>query len=291
MNDRFDFNRELNRLDELILDKNGVKILHNPEDYSKSEESKAEFYSLEKFVDITVFKEWKARGTCINCEDLRSTLNIDDILEDTEPQQEDILTYLEYVANLFMLFKKYPVLDEFTISGTAITTTAKKNLSTILSWLNYEVNEFENEEKALVVEKDAATTAVAEIVESQLAYKIVQYNHFTLKGDIATKKAILLTLGSELEPKRKLLSQINKQLSESIFYILNNLDIRHNNRNKKAKNYNEAVNKMPKKKIEEWYDELYQMCLLAFLELDQVDRNKRFEILKNQIEIGVQVNG
>lgn len=35
--------------------------------------------------------------------------------------------------------------------------------------------------------------------------------------------------------------------------------------------------------LEHWYDELYQMILLAFLQLDQVDRNAKILELKQTI--------
>ena len=132
----------------------------------------------------------------------------------------------------------------------------------------------------MITEKNAAVTAVAECVDEELAYQIVKYNHYTLKGDISKKKEILLKLGSELEPKRKQLSPINSQLETNIFFMLNNLNIRHNNRSKKDKNYKEYVAKMKKNKLEEWYDELYQMMLLAMLELEQVERNQKINELK-----------
>lgn len=62
--------------------------------------------------------------------------------------------------------------------------------------------------------------------------------------------------------------------------MLNNLNIRHNNKSKKDKNYKEYVAKMKKNKLEEWYDELYQMMLLAMLELEQVERNQKINELK-----------
>ena len=59
---------------------------------------------------------------------------------------------------------------------------------------------FPKQEKVLVVHKNPAATAVAEIIDESLAYSVIDYNHHLLKGDIAKKKAILLALGSDLEP-------------------------------------------------------------------------------------------
>mgnify|MGYP002917821902 FL=1 len=105
-----------------------------------------------------------------------------------------------------------------------------------------------------------------------------------MQGEIELKKKILISLGSELEPKRKELQALNKQLSEDIFFMLNNLNVRHNNRSKKdIAKYKEHVAKMTKARLEKWYDELYQMMLLAFLLLDNVDRTASVKELKEKI--------
>ena len=87
-----------------------------------------------------------------------------------------------------------------------------------------------------------------------------------------------------MEPKRKLMDSINKTLSSDIFYMLNNLNLRHNNGSKDDKNYKSVVANMCKPTLESWYDELYQMMLLAFLEIDQQDRASKVKDLKNKIE-------
>ncbi len=43
---------------------------------------------------------------------------------------------------------------------------------------------------------------------------------------------------------------------------------------------------MPKKQLEEWYDEIYQLSLLAFLELDNIERNRKISDLKDLIGKG-----
>ena len=107
---------------------------------------------------------------------------------------------------------------------------------------------------------------------------------YIVTGDLEKKKQILRDMGDDLEPKRPKLKEINNGLSSSIFYMLNNLNIRHNNVSKGESNYKEYVAKMKPDEIEEWYDELYQMMLLAYLMLDNVDRKKRFDVLKKNIE-------
>ncbi|MCD8158515.1 MAG: hypothetical protein LUD77_06385, partial [Clostridiales bacterium] len=142
----------------------------------------------------------------------------------------------------------------------------------------------ENKEQVLVIEDKAEVTAVAEILEDKLSFEVIRYNHHSLNGNIKQKKDILLELGSELESKRKLLESFNKGLSSDIFYILNNLNLRHNNCAKGTNNYKEAVALMQEDMLESWYDELYKMILLAFLELDHQERKKKVDQLKQEIE-------
>ena len=112
-------------------------------------------------------------------------------------------------------------------------------------------------DRILIIEDKPEVTAVSEISERDLALDIIRYNPRSLQGEIELKKNILISLGSELEPKRKELQVINKQLSEDIFFMLNNINIRHNNRSKKDMNkYKEYVAKMSRTRLEKWYDEL-----------------------------------
>lgn len=62
------------------------------------------------------------------------------------------------------------------------------------------------------------------------------------------------------------------------------MNIRHNNRSKREPaKYKDYVAKMKDDRLEKWYDELYQMILLAFLLLDNVSRQKSVAELKSKI--------
>lgn len=135
------------------------------------------------------------------------------------------------------------------------------------------------------VPKDPAAISVAEIVDDPtLSYKVIEYNHHTMKGDLEQKKEILLSLGNKLEPQREKLKKINSSLADDIFFLFNNANIRHNNTTPEGNNYKPIIAKMSKKKIEQWYDDTYQMCLLAFLELEHIDRKRRIDQLKKDIQ-------
>ena len=133
------------------------------------------------------------------------------------------------------------------------------------------------------VPKDQAAIAVAEIVDSNLSYKVIEYNHHSMKGDLERKKSILLALADKLEPQRTKLNSVSSSLESDLFYLLNTVDVRHNNSDPNGTKYVETVAKMKNKEIEKWYDDIYQMCLLAFMELDNVERKGRVKELKKRI--------
>ena len=104
-----------------------------------------------------------------------------------------------------------------------------------------------------------------------------------MKGDLERKKAILVTLGDKLEPQRDKLEKVNDHLKKDIFCLLNNLNLRHNNTDP-GSNYRPYVASMKDEELEQWYDDLYQMILLAFLELDHLDRKGRIEQLNENLK-------
>ena len=133
----------------------------------------------------------------------------------------------------------------------------------------------------IFVEKAVSAIAVSEIVPNDLSFKVISYNHHSMKGNIEKKKETLLKLANLLESKRKKLKSINSSLEDDLFYAFNNLNLRHNNKDKTFKEkYKKYIAEMSDNNLENWYYELYQMCLLAFLEIEQIDRKKSFKDLK-----------
>ena len=105
-----------------------------------------------------------------------------------------------------------------------------------------------------------------------------------LKGDIEAKKAILKRIADALEPKRSDLKNANKTIESDFFYMVNNMNIRHNNCDPTdTKKYNAKFAALSVNEQEEWYDEIYQEGLMAFLCLEQVDRNMRIAEFKQSV--------
>ena len=105
-----------------------------------------------------------------------------------------------------------------------------------------------------------------------------------MKGDLEGKRNILLLLADQLEPQREKLKQINSQFESDLFFLFNNVNLRHNNTDLGNKShFKPCVAAMSTEEKEQWYDDTYQMCLLAFLELDNQDRKDRVNQLKAKI--------
>lgn len=249
--------------------------------------SRYTYYKLFKFVDEYCFVDWKHRGHFINVDDFLRALDFEDLKKRATFDTEALLTLIELVYNFWNLSHEKFYQDEslkYKLQWCGNYFHLKDVMDDILEKYNHIAYVNEDENFVLVIEDKEEVTATAEIVPSALANDVIKYNHRTLKGEVELKKSILLSLGAELEPKRKELQELNKPLSEDIFFMLNNINIRHNNRSKKDKaKYKEYVAKMNKKQLEKWYDELYQMILLAFLLLDNVGRTEKIKELKTKV--------
>lgn len=242
-------------------------------------------YSLVEFVNKFCFREWQYRDHFIDLNDFINAIDYKAIRKAAEGGDVDsFMILIEFTYNMWLLAYNH-------LTGENSSSKWQNNFYHLRDVMldnleQYNHTAFIDDDRVLVIEDKPEVTAAAEIVEEHLALDIIRYNHRSLQGEIELKKAILFSLGSELEPKRKDLQALNRQLSENIFYALNNLNIRHNNRSKKDKNYKEYVAKMRKDRLEKWYDELYQMMLLAFLLLDNVDRAQRIKDLKVKVAGG-----
>lgn len=255
MNEKYDLNKEVTKLDELL---NEYFICV----YKTS-------YSLEEFVDEYVLYHWKNVGSYTNCEEIRNDLGIDDILSSCKKKlgwkcnPNGIMNYIEYIVNLIELSERYinKHFDNSAISFEKEYYQVKRNINILLDRINYEYKYFDEYERAILVEKNAATTLVAEIVEDELAYKVVEYNHHLLKGDLNRKKEILKSMADDVESK---LSNLDKSLSSDFGFLLNNINVRHNNLEGKHKK--DYIVNMREEELESWYDEAYQLMILCILE-------------------------
>ncbi len=274
LNGEIDINEEIFRL-ELLCYK---EVIEGGEEYGYPECS----YTLEAFVNDACLKEWKQRNRCLSCEDIRKKLNITDLDIKNKLKGEQILIYLEYIANMIWLCDEGLSRWKYYWS-TQYYKFLKENVFDVINSMNYETRIFEDEEKVILVEKNEAATAVAEIIEPELANEVIQYNHYLMKGNIEGKKRILKVLADKIEPMRAEFKKLqkHKELESDIGFLLNKMNIRHNNI--KGKNAIDYVKNLSEEEMENWYDETYQLILLCILEYDNIERTKKISELKKNL--------
>jgi hypothetical protein len=228
------------------------------------------------------FTEWKARGRCISTRDMMKRLNINTDTNKMMDFNNETLKFLEFILNMISLCNKIIKDNNYDVTNEYILLI--RNIDIFIEHFGYTKYENEDDETVIIIEKNEAAIAAAEASEPEIAKRIIQYNHYLLKGDIETKRGILLMMANELEPKRKELENLNSAFTKDLFFMFNNMNIRHNNIDKNDKNYNPFVASMNENDLENWYDEIYQMILFAKLLLDNKERQNIIKILKDNID-------
>ncbi len=250
--------------------------------------------TLENFVDNNCFRTWAGRGHCIDLDDFKQTINFNSLLRNLENFDEDntefinsFVTYLEYSTNLLCLADSFCSKYEQVFKRLASFNQLFQLLNDSINILNLKLIEDKENNIIYLIENKPEVTAVAEIEKDKdLAWDILRYNHLLLKGNIDEKCKILASMGKSIEQQRKRLEQISdytRQLSSTIFGALNNFDIRHDNCTFGNSDYHEKIDSMSKTELENCYDELYQLILLAKLELDNVERVQKMKALLNNV--------
>lgn len=88
-----------------------------------------------------------------------------------------------------------------------------------------------------------------------------------------------------MEPKLPELKRINGRLFSDYSYLINNMNLRHNNCDSNdEKKYNEKFSKLSNS-VKKWYDETFQMCLLMFLLLKYKDRKGKINAMKRKDDV------
>lgn len=242
-------------------------------------------YTVREYISLVGFSAWRNRGRCVDLSDFLSLLDYDSLWSNAKTDILALFTLIEIIYNFWYIVEKRTSLSYSSGDDSRDFRLLRKIMDDCLAQYNYKGEYFPSLEQLIVIEDKPEATAVAEIVDNDLGYKVLRYNHYMLKGDLQAKKEILLALGTDMEPKRDQIKAIDKALEDGIFYILNNLNLRHNNTVEGDKHYKKAVAEMDSVTLENWYDELYQMMLLAYLQLDQVDRNTRVKALKQVVSL------
>ena len=243
-----------------------------------------EDFSLKEFVDKFCFCDWKNRKRCIDLVDYLEVIGYERLYMQSHRDTNAFLTYIELIYNFW--YMATAVIDANTdiFEYYRPIDTLQELMDSCLSELNQKAYYFKDKEQCIIAEDSPQVTAAAEISVPEVALEIVRYNSNRLAGNIGEKKKVLLALAHELDARKAELDGINKHLGTCIFRALNNLNIRHDNCKPGTKNYKKVIAEMPPAELEEKYDELYQLILLAIVEMDNKPRKAEMESFLNRVE-------
>lgn len=232
-----------------------------------------QFCSVEEYIDATYFRSLPIRGTCLSLSDLfdRIGLNTFDVTIDT------LLLFCEF---LFAItpdeeLKCNPDFDR-------CVNTIFGNIEAILEKTNHELTRNADGNYIIVAKNNEATLA-AQLVDENVAYEIMEYNHFAIKGDLDGKRKILNIIAAYIEPIlncHTLKDNGNEQLEKDMGFVLNNFNIRHNNKEgTKANDYIASINPDD---LEEWYDKAYQLAISVIIMVNYMPIKQEIKNIKQQ---------
>ena len=212
------------------------------------------------------------RGTCLSLDDFDEVYGIN---FEKDPEDFDfnyLLNFCEYTYNLVI----YTSFRQWEYGFYSPKSVFQNQLNKVVELIDYEFLDDDDTGISILVPRKQEAIAVAEIVDKKLSYSVLEYNHHGLKGNLEKKKTILKFMADDIEPQRKALNGINKTLADNLFQMLQKF-VRHNNED------NPYIKGLSPDELETCYDDIYQMWLLAKLEIDNLERKKRVEETLKQI--------
>ena len=274
INNNYDIAHEIDKITELF---NSNMVSYFDGSYKRCTTT------IEIIFNSLILPNWKQRGTLLSLDEMKDKLNIPECFEETPLWNiDDALNLLEIYDNIAYLIHKKLNRDVYQLDNCF--NLLIENIHILLDHLNYEHKIFENEEKVILIPKNPAATAVAEISDEETAMAILMYNHHTLKGNLEAKRRLLNSIARTYEPLLKSPIEGYKDFYEKTNQLLNNLHIRHNNF--EEENNKNLVIDIDNKTLEHWYDELYQLLLFCVLIDDNLKRKKEAGEFLKQLKQG-----
>lgn len=212
--------------------------------------------SAASYIDETCFRKLKMRGTTLSVFDFMKKLGIAKASSDIN----DLFVMCEFFHHLFLTI---PIFTDQYLQK--IKEIINENISVILEKTNHKFATI-NETDIIIEDKKEVTLAAELVSDPNISLDILEYNHFALKGNLEKKKKILSSIGLYLEPtlNDKTVQEYGyQQLASDARFLLNNLHIRHNN--KEGTKANDYVIGLKDSALEEWYDKTYNILISVII--------------------------
>lgn len=209
----------------------------------------------------------------VSLDDFNNTFNFHFSKYSSDITVDGLISFCEYITNLTRQLNNYCeyILD---VDDTDNINLLHTTIAGCIDELG--LMPAKREDIIIYVEKRPEAISVAEIVPPEMAFSVLEYNHYRLKGDLTKKKNILKNMADNIEDERRSLRNINTGLESQLYQLMNKF-IRHDH------SQTPYILGMSEEEIEKVYDDIYQLWLLAKLEIDNVERRKQMKQLLDEI--------
>lgn len=178
----------------------------------------------------------------------------------------DCCVFLQFLINALKFAKKCYKGYNYNIQFDTIEV----KINYIMDKMNYQIIYSDGYYK--IVDSSPIVRKVAECSDEETAYKLLSYNEVDNVNDIEHKRQILNYLANITEPITKgydKKSGDKYELYNNLDFALNNLNIRHNN--KQGKNENDFIKNINNSDLMDCYDDIFNLivCVLALNNCEQ----------------------
>lgn len=212
-------------------------------------------------------------GTACSLEDFNERNSFDFEHAECSKDLDDLLLFCEYVYNFAVrLNANHSCYSERSFG-------VFRHIEKLVDKLGYRFVEDGN--LWVLVPANEEIEAAAEVVPPQAGSDLFRYDYRAYRGSLDGKRKILVSLATALEPHRARLVEIAKDFTNDYFYLVNSLNIRHNNvEPADSGRYREFVARMTDAELEGWYDTVRYMSAAAFLLLEYGENIESIKDLK-----------
>ena len=198
------------------------------------------------------FINYPYRKTILSLAEFDSCFGFDFYQKEGE-DLEDLIAFCEYVYNLLFHIK---IMDEASDMKSFVLEHIKCLCNEMLCSLNKD-----EDGVFFIVKNDPIIESICSVVDEDISVQILRYTHQSLRGELEKKSQILSAMAKELEGIR----DDNKfHYSGLFFYYANNCHVRHFNlKGGKKKGF---VSKLNDTELEELYDRIFRIGIIAFAE-------------------------
>ena len=229
--------------------------------------------ALADIINDTYFRELPFRGSFVSLGDMMSAFGFQ---QHSAVNTDKLFTFCELLLAVLPQKHAHVYRDVPKQRQTIID-----NIEYILERTNHEIAQDPNANNIIVEKNKAATMAAQLVTDATVAFELIEYNHFAIKGHLAEKKAILTSVAGYIEPilnSKTLSSAGYKQLESDARFVFNNFHIRHNN--KEGSKANDYIATISSKELEEWYDKAYELALSVIIINDYLSIEKDIADIK-----------